>query len=127
MGYFRPKDLPKVLGDPKPEPKAKKQPKPINKVSAKRKDENKMYSPLRLQFLHFNKVCPITGGATEDVHHKMGRIGFADDFAREENIPLLLDERFWLAVSREGHRKIEENPEWAYEQGYSIKRNTNVK
>jgi len=127
MAYFRPKDLPKVLGDPKPEKTLPKEKKPINKVSAKRKEENAEYKPLREQFLYFNKVCPITGGKTEDIHHKMGRIGFADDFAREENIPLLLDERFWLAVSREGHIKIENNPEWAYEQGYSVKRNTNTK
>ena len=29
----------------------------------------------------------------------------------------------FLAVSREGHDKIENNPEWAYENGFSIRSN----
>ncbi|WP_262885687.1 hypothetical protein [Myroides sp. LoEW2-1] len=35
---------------------------------------------------------------------------------------LFLDTRYWLAVSREGHRMIEENPKWAKEKGYSLNR-----
>ena len=38
-------------------------------------------------------------------------------------IYLYLDKRFWLAVSHKGHRKIESEPEWAYEQGFSIRSN----
>jgi hypothetical protein len=62
-------------------------------------------------FLAENPVCPVTGGKATQVHHKKGRIG-----------KLLMDKRFWLAVSDEGHRKIELNPEWAKEMGYSISR-----
>lgn len=92
--------------------KAKK-PKKIKPVSEKRKAENLVYSELRRVFLNRpeNKVCPITGQPTTDVHHRKGRIG-----------KLLLDTKYWLAVSREGHQKIEENPEWAYAMGYSLKR-----
>lgn len=92
--------------------KAKK-PKRIKPVSEKRKAENLVYSELRRVFLNLpeNKVCPVTGQPTTDVHHKKGRIG-----------TLLLDTKYWLAVSREGHIKIEENPEWAYEKEFSIKR-----
>lgn len=93
--------------------KIKKIGKPIPKVSAKRKIENREYTIKRLQFLAQpeNQKCPITGKQTTDVHHKKGRVG-----------SLLLDTRFWLAVSREGHRQIEENPEWAKENNYSLNR-----
>lgn len=87
--------------------------KPIPKVSAKRKIENREYTIKRLQFLAQpeNQKCPITGKQTTDVHHKKGRVG-----------DLLLDTKFWLAVSREGHKQIEENPEWAKENNYSLNR-----
>lgn len=98
--------------------------KPIPKVSKKRAIENAKYTVKRLEFLGKpeNRICPVTGQEATDVHHKMGRVGFADQWARINNIPLLLDVRFWLAVSREGHNKIEMNPEWAKEKGYSQNR-----
>lgn len=85
-----------------------------NKVSEKRKEENKLYSALRADFLSLpeNQICPITGLPTTDIHHKKGRIG-----------KLLTDTRFWIALSREGHDFVEANPQWAYENGYSLKRN----
>lgn len=96
---------------PKPEPKPKRKRIPVNKVSKKRQEENKIYKVKRAEFLKLHTICPITGGRTEDVHHVKGRTG-----------TLFLDERYWLAVSREGHRKIEENPIWAKENGYSANR-----
>lgn len=103
---------------------APKEKKPIKKVSAKREKENRQYLIKRLQFLAQpeNLRCPITKEKTTDIHHKMGRVGFADEWARQENIPLLLDTRFWLAVSRNGHKKIEENPIWAKENNFSLDR-----
>ena len=85
----------------------------IKPVSEKRKAQNFVYSELRRLFLlkPENQICPITGEPTTDVHHMRGRVG-----------TLFLDTRYWLAVSREGHRKIEESPAWAYEMGYSLKR-----
>lgn len=99
--------------------------KPIPKKSAKRKKEDIEYLKKRAVFLNKeeNKKCPVFPNLyTTDVHHKKGRIGFADEQARLEGISLYLDERFWLAVSRKGHKKIEENPAWAKENGYSIDR-----
>lgn len=89
---------------------------PINKipqVSKKRKIENAQYSVLRIEFLGKpeNKKCPITGQPTTDIHHKKGRIG-----------KLFLDTKYWVALSREGHKFVEENPEWAKENGYSQNR-----
>lgn len=85
----------------------------IPKVSEKRKIDNLKYSAQRIVFLGKpeNKICPITGWPTTEIHHKKGRIG-----------DLFLDERYWIALSREGHQYVEENPEWAKENGYSLDR-----
>jgi hypothetical protein len=90
--------------------------KPIKQVSDKRKVENAKYLVLRIEFLGRpeNQKCPITGKPTTDVHHMKGRIG-----------RLLLDTRYWVALSRDGHKYVEENPEWAKENGYSLNRLTN--
>ena len=87
--------------------------KPIPKISQKRKIENAKYIVLRIEFLgkKENSICPVTGEKTTEIHHKKGRVG-----------SLFLDIRYWLAVSREGHKKIEENPEWAKKEGYSLSR-----
>jgi len=87
--------------------------KPIPKVSDKRKIENAKYSVLRIEFLgkKENQICPITGWPTTDIHHKKGRIG-----------DLFLDTRYWIALSREGHQHVEDNPQWAKENGYSLDR-----
>ncbi|QNS40152.1 hypothetical protein H0S70_06985 [Chryseobacterium manosquense] len=91
----------------------KKKPKPIPKMSKKRQQEIREYTIKRLQFLAQpeNLKCPITGERATEIHHMRGRIG-----------SLLLDTRYWLAVSRNGHRRIEENPEWAKENNYSLNR-----
>lgn len=70
-----------------------------------------IYNRRRKAFLKANPVCAVTGQPATEVHHKAGRIG-----------PLLLDESLWLPVSRWAHRMIEENPEWAKENGYSVSR-----
>ena len=102
-----------------------KSPKPIKKVSDKRKMEDIIYRSERIKFLSLpeNQKCPVTGEQTNQVHHKMKRRGYADEWAKENKVSLYLDKRFWLAVSASGHRKIESEPEWAYEQGFSIRSN----
>ena len=97
---------------------------PIKKVSEKRQKENREYLKLRKVFLQDpkNQICPVKGIQTTEVHHKMGRIGYADDWARENGITLFLDVRFWLAVSSPGHKLIELQPEWAKRNNYSLKR-----
>lgn len=112
----------------KPHSQKIKKTKPINKVSAKQYSLNKQYSKLRIEFLLLpeNQICPITGKQTTDVHHKKGRKGFADQWAKDNNIPLIIDVRFFIALSREGHDFVENNPNWAYENEYSIRRNQNL-
>lgn len=71
--------------------------------------------------------CVVTGIPIDmgsDVHHKMGRVGYADAWARENDIPLLLDVRYFLAVTRKGHQWIEDgaNRKQALALGYIIPR-----
>ena len=89
---------------------------PIKKVSDKRKEDNAVYKKLRDEFMSQkeNQICPITGKPTTDLHHKKGRVG-----------KLFLDTRYWVALSREGHKFVEENPIWAKENGYSLSRLSN--
>lgn len=99
----------------KPLPKQKKV-YVIPQISKKRKVEMLQYSVLRIEFLSKkeNQVCPITKQPTTDIHHKCGRVG-----------SLYLDTRYWVALSREGHKFVEENPEWSKENGFSENRLSN--
>lgn len=94
------------------------------------RDVRDLYPEVRKRFLEMcirvDATCPVKGThitLDSDIHHKCGRIGFADDWAREHDIPLLIDPRFFLAVSREGHQWIEEHPGKARLIGYSLPRN----
>ena len=89
--------------------------KPINKQSKKRAVEQLQYSANRLIFLakEENKICFIEGcnRLANSVEHQRGRVGFADDYARENNISLFLDERFWKPCCIEHNLELETNPE----------------
>jgi hypothetical protein len=96
-----------------------KEPKPINKVSEKMDKNLKQYALLRKKFL-LGRWCAVHSKPClpTQVHHQMGRVGFADD----KEIPLLIDTRFWIAVCQDAHNEIEMKPEWAKENGYSYSR-----
>jgi endogenous inhibitor of DNA gyrase (YacG/DUF329 family) len=96
----------------------------INKQSKKHSKVLSKYSTIRKEFLSKpeNKYCRVNRSVATQVHHMMGKIGYADDWARDNDIPLWLDVRWFLPVSHEGHREIEENPEWAKEKGFSLDR-----
>jgi hypothetical protein len=91
--------------------KEKKVYKAIPKVSEKRKVENLKYSVLRIEFLSKkeNKICPITKQPTTEIHHK---------WSGKDRSKYFLDISTWLAVSRQGHIWIHENPKEARELGY---------
>jgi hypothetical protein len=96
--------------------------KEINKQSNKLADIMAKYNKRRDVFLR-NKWCVVyPDQRATQVHHMMGKIGFADEWARENNISLWLDERFWLPVSMEGHNWIENHPNEAKEKKYSLNR-----
>lgn len=97
------------------EKKAKKEVKPIPKQSEKRKELDKEYNKEAKKFKQDNPVCKVKGcnNPTEHVHHMKGRIG-----------SLLLDKNYWLPVCMKCHLKIESNPAWAKQNGYSLNRNS---
>jgi len=89
--------------------------KPINKVSDKRKVENLKYGSDRLIFLgkKENNFCFIDGCKRDatTIEHSAGRIGFYDDWARENNISLYLDKRFWKPCCNFHNLELERNSE----------------
>lgn len=89
--------------------------KPINKISQKQKIINAKYTVLRIEYLSKpeNKICFIDGcnRNSTTIEHTMGRIGFADDWARENNIPLTIDVRYFAGCCLEHNLELENNPE----------------
>ncbi len=75
---------------------------PIRKVSKKLAKDMKAYSVLRKQFLKNNPMCAVYPKLkATDIHH-MAKRGIN-----------YLNTATWLAVSRDGHRWIHENPSLA--------------
>lgn len=85
--------------------------KPIKKVSDTRKAENSIYKTKRINFLSNteNKICPITMEKATEIHHM---------YSGSNRSKYFLDENTWVAVSRNGHLWIHENPKEAREKGY---------
>lgn len=90
-------------------------PKRINKVSKKRQEDNEIYKVIRQEFLskECNQICFIEGcnKQANTIEHSMGRIGYADDWARENGITLFLDVRFWKPCCLEHNLELENNTE----------------
>ena len=99
--------------------------KPIRRVSSKRAAQLKEYTKLRKEFMAANPICHVwldenpwsangtwtapDSAASTDVHHKKSRVG-----------KMLLDTRYWMAVSRTAHQRIHQFPKWAREKGYLL-------
>lgn len=82
--------------------------------SKKRAKQERSYSVDRKEFLSRpeNKFCfiPGCGKHATTIEHRKGRVGYADDWARENNIPLLLDKRFWAACCWDHNLQLENDP-----------------
>lgn len=92
---------------------------------------DELYKEARLMFLKMcdrvNLTCPITGvpiDTRSDVHHKKGRSinSYADQWAKDNDIPLFIDPRFFLGVSRKGHQHIETHPDEARQNNWTLSR-----
>ncbi len=86
-----------------------------NKLKAesdKRRTQTACYGNLRKPFLEEHPICPVTGGSTTDIHHS----------AHKEGAWLNL-RYYWIALSRKGHRILEDNPEWAFANHLRVKVN----
>jgi ribosomal protein L37E len=106
---------------------AKQFKKKIARFSKKRMKEIPIYAKESKEFLKGKRCAVFPTLMATDIHHMKGRIGFADEWARNNHITLLMDKRYWLAVSRPGHTHIELNPRWAREMGFSMERSEIVK
>lgn len=83
----------------------------IPKVSKKRQVEQLQYQVLRTEFLGKpeNKICPITKQPAIEVHHT---------YCGKDRAKYYLDVSTWIAVSRNGHNWIHDNPKDARELGF---------
>lgn len=95
---------------------AVKEEKPVKRISirsVKRKVEENLYLKKKKEYLTAHIRCEVKGCnyVSIDIHHKKGRVG-----------KLLYDERFFMAVCRAHHRIIEDNPDEAKNNGYSLSR-----
>jgi hypothetical protein len=97
----------------------------IKPVSKKMSRQMSQYSKEKDEWIT-DKICPITGEPADQIHHMKGRAGYADQWALDNGITLIMDKRFWLGVSQTGHNQINENPDWAIKMGYSISRTAKI-
>lgn len=94
--------------------KASGKAKPPNRFSDKRKKEIPIYSALSAEFLSKpeNEFCFIDGcyNKADSIEHLKGRRGYADQWARDNNIPMLNDTRFWAPCCWDHNGELERNP-----------------
>lgn len=85
----------------------------IKSESEKRKELNKVYLKVRAEYLKIHPLCefPKCTHRATDIHHKAGKIG-----------ELLIDDNHFMALCRDHHRLIENNPAWAKQNNFSISR-----
>lgn len=95
----------------------------------KRQEDERLYPEARRMYLRMacklEWKCPVTETPItmgSDIHHKKGRIGYADKRRKAQEISLLIDIEYFLAVSRVGHQYIEANPRIAMEVGWTLTR-----
>ena len=85
--------------------------KPIPKQSNKEKERLQKYYILRDEYLKNHPLCEVCNKEkSTQIHHRKGRLG--------NNLF-----NYFLAICDEDHKKVEMNPEWAYENNYSLLRN----
>ena len=110
--------------------KPKKKQAPIKPVSTKMAKSLDLYGKKKISYLKNNPECEAhfcncnTPKEELTIHHKMGRVGFGTEEKRQLDIPLLIDEDYFMAACGASHRWIEDNVAQAKEWGYSLDRNT---
>lgn len=107
--------------------KTKEPRKAPKKVSDKRKAENPIYSERRKIFLQGKKCAVFPELDATEVHHMAGKRGYIDQWAYDNGVTAFLDERFWLAVSSDGHIKIEADTVWAKDMRFSVVRSVPIR
>lgn len=117
MAYFANK-FRTTITDSKPDPKPKKAKKPINKVSKKHGSILRQYVKAKKEFLSRseNKKCFIDNCKRKPntIEHTRGKVGYYDAEARQKDIPLYLDERFWKPCCLQHNSELESNYELSH-------------
>ncbi|APZ82903.1 hypothetical protein [Flavobacterium phage FL-1] len=86
----------------------------IPKVSKKQKALNEKYEVIRVEVLSEAKFkCFIEGcnNVATTAEHRMGRKGYADKWARDNDVPLMIDKRYLAACCWFHNQELENNPE----------------
>ena len=110
--------------------KPKKKPIPIKQVSDKMAKALGVYGKIKKEYIKDNPECEAhfcncsTPSEELTIHHKMGRIGYANEEKRQMEITLLHDKDYFMASCGSAHRWIEDNVAQAKEWGYSLDRIT---
>ena len=94
----------------------------ISKVSEKRKALNPLYAAVRIEVLvEAEFKCFIDGcqNVANTCEHTMGRKGFADQWARDNDIPLLNDRRYLRPCCMAHNGELETNPELSKKYQFS--------
>jgi len=106
-------------------PKVFKPPCNINKQSDKRKKEKPIYDLKRILFLRKpeNKHCVIHGtyctGIATTIEHSAGKLGFYDAWAKDNDISLYIDERFFKPACFNCNAELENNSKLSKEHQLS--------
>lgn len=79
----------------------------MRRVSLKRQEQLKEYKIIRDQFMLGNPRCEMCTGSASENHHKNGRTGLR-----------LLDVDYFMAVCRDCHQYIHNNPKESREKGW---------
>jgi hypothetical protein len=106
-----PKEKKPIVWDQKPR-------QPIKKFSKQRLREMPVYNKLRIEVLSDAKFKCFIDGCTNvatTCEHTMGRKGYADEWARDNNISLYIDKRFLKACCYFHNSELENNPELSKE------------
>lgn len=95
----------------KGKPVAKKK---INHRTPKRMAQERQYHRDRMEYLRKpqNRFCFIHGctARATTIEHTKGREGYADDWAWDNDVPLLLDQRHWQPCCWNHNLELERNP-----------------
>lgn len=84
--------------------------------STKRAKQERAYISDLPSFLEDHPICPVTGSTTTQLHHSARRVG-----------AWLNLKRYWIAVSLDGHRWIEDNGKEAEKLGLMVRINETFK
>lgn len=91
-------------------PSTTKKKKRMAQRSTKRSKQERAYTSSHGSFLRDHPVCPVTGELTTQIHHSAKRTG-----------QWLTWQRYWIAVSLEGHAWIEANKKEAEKYGLMVR------